>query len=267
MRDLETENSVRNFYDEKGWKTDSQGISTDAELWEDLRTCAADYVSHCRRKLLDHLPTSGERILDAASGPIQYPEYLEYSKGFKKRVCVDISQNALDQAKKKLGELGEYHCASILELPFPDDHFDAVLSLHTIYHIDKGQQEAAVRQLIRISKPNTKIIIIYANPDRFLALAKRWLMRSSETKPEAGTIYYHAHPLQWWKRFSDQTSVELLPWRTLTAQDSRRLIPSNPIFGKLAFRAIQKLEELFPRLATRYGAYPMVVLTKHSKSR
>ena len=40
-------------------------------------------------------------MLDMASGPIQYPEYLVYSSNFKKRYCVDLSKNALEAAKKK----------------------------------------------------------------------------------------------------------------------------------------------------------------------
>jgi SAM-dependent methyltransferase len=142
---MANEDQVRDFYDSKGWHADGgdpDAVYADAQLWEDLRPCAAAYVSVCRRKVLEYLPQSGERILDAGSGPIQYPEYLEYSAGFSKRVCVDVSQRALDDARTKLGDRGDYVRASLLELPFPADHFDAAVSLHTIYHIDRERQEA-----------------------------------------------------------------------------------------------------------------------------
>jgi ubiquinone/menaquinone biosynthesis C-methylase UbiE len=261
VRDLNAEENVRQFYDKKGWNTDQAGTTKDAELWEDLRECAADYVRLCRLKLLKHLPKTGDLFLDAASGPIQYPEYLEYSAGFTKRVCVDLSQTALDQAKQKLGDRGEYVCTSILDLPFPKDSFDAVTSLHTIYHINKDQQEAAVRQLIRVTKPGKKVIIIYANPDRLMARLKRLVVKT-KAAPETGVIYYYPHPLSWWQRFSDQCNVEVLPWRTLTALDSKLFIPGAAWLGKQVLRSVLALEERFPGLATRFGAYPMVLLTK-----
>ena len=242
-RDFSAENNVRDFYDGKGWDSDSSGATTDAQLWEDLRPCASDYVSACRRKLLEFLPRTGDRLLDAASGPVQYPEYLDYSRGFNKRVCVDLSQKALDQAQKKLGDHGEYVCASILELPFEDRSFDAVVSLHTIYHIEARQQEAAVRQLIRVARPGAPIVIVYSNPDRLFARLRRLATGRKGSATE--NLYFHPQPLAWWDRFRDSCEVELHPWRTLTAQDSRRLIPDNAL-GHAALRVLLEAERGFP---------------------
>ena len=58
-------------------------------------------MSDCRKRLLNHIPKKGLNILDFASGPIQYKEYLEYSKNFKFRHCVDFSKDAIKIAKKK----------------------------------------------------------------------------------------------------------------------------------------------------------------------
>jgi ubiquinone/menaquinone biosynthesis C-methylase UbiE len=259
-RDLSAESKVRAFYDGKGWATDASGTTGDAELWEDLRPCAREYVSACRLKLTRFLPPEGDLILDAASGPVQYPEYLEYSRNFRKRVCVDLSQKALDQAKDRLGSAGEYVCASILDLPFPDRYFDAVVSLHTIYHIDRDQQEDAVRQLIRVTKPAHPVVIVYSNPDRLLKMIKRSLT-AKRSPPPREALYFFVHPLGWWHRFTDECRVDVHPWRALAAQDSRRLIPNNKL-GQLELRAILSLEKHFPRMVTRLGAYPLIVLTR-----
>lgn len=249
MNDKTTE-SVRAFYEDRGWKGDD--VTEDASRWEDLRPCAAQYVSLCRRKVLDYLPKTGDRILDAASGPIQYPEYLDYSAGFNKRVCVDISQRALDIAKAKLGSRGEYHCASITELPLPDNSFDAVVSMHTIYHIDRMQQERAVRELIRVAKPGAPVVIVYANPWGLFAAPGRlakWLMRKKQV------IYFYAHPLSWWRRFGD---VQIHLWRFIAARESKLLLHSNG-----AFAALATFEHCSPRLATSLGHYPLIVIRKH----
>jgi SAM-dependent methyltransferase len=256
------EDEVRDFYDNEGWQADPEaadGVYADAQLWEDLRPCAADYVSACRRKVLEFLPSSGDRILDAGSGPIQYSEYLEYSHGFAKRVCVDLSERALAEARTKLGDRGDYVRASLLELPFPVDHFDAAVSLHTIYHIDRDRQEAAVRELIRVLKPGANAVVVYANPDRLAARLKRLAGRSRSAAP--GPIYFHAHPLSWWEWFSDEAEVEIVPWRSLNANESRRLIPNNKL-GTGVFRAVLAFEGAFQRAATWAGCYPMIVLTK-----
>lgn len=257
------EDQVRDFYDEQGWQSDSSGESTDARLWEDLRPCAAAYVSACRRKVLEFLPPSGNLILDAGSGPIQYPEYLEYSRGFAKRVCVDLSRRALEAAREKLGDRGEYVEASLLQLPFPDDHFDAAVSLHTIYHVERGRQEDAVRELLRVLQPGGRAVVVYANPDRLVASLKRLVRRGGGTA--SAPIYFFAHPLSWWTRFSDAAEVEVVPWRSLNANESRRLIPDSRL-GAATFRAVLRFEERFPRAATRWGCYPMVVLTKHQRA-
>jgi SAM-dependent methyltransferase len=257
------EDQVRDFYDQEGWQTDTAGRTADAERWEDLRPCAAEYVSACRRKVLEFLPASGERILDAGSGPIQYPEYLEYSSGFAKRVCVDLSQRALDEARAKLGDRGDYVLASLLDLPFPDDYFEAAVSLHTIYHVDRDQQEGAVRELIRVLKPGAGGVVVYANPDRLAARLKRLVRRP--LSPDSGPIYYFAHPLSWWDRFSDEAEVEIVPWRFLNANESRRLIPDNAI-GARMFRVLLAFEQALPSWATRLGCYPMIVLTKRVRA-
>jgi ubiquinone/menaquinone biosynthesis C-methylase UbiE len=256
----DAETKVKSFYEGQGWSTNDHGNTTDAQLFEDLRPIAQDYVRACRRKVLSFLPPRGDRILDAASGPIQYPEYLEYSSGFKKRVCVDISQIALDEAKKKLGDKGEFHCTSLLNLPFEDSSFDAVLSLHTIYHIDQDNQEQAVRELLRVSKPNTPVIIIYSNPDRLLAKAKRFF---SKTTPgdKSAPLYFYSHPLNWWRTFEDGASVEIFNWRSLTAKDAGRLIPNN-ILGKFCLRSLLKFENIFSKSSASLGAYPLIVLKK-----
>ncbi len=257
------EDQVSDFYEKTGWQDDS-GEYADAQLWEDLRPAAAAYVSACRRKVLDFLPASGERILDAGSGPIQYPEYVEYSAGFAKRVCVDLSQRALDEARDKLGDRGEYVRASLLDLPFPDGHFDAAVSLHTIYHVDRERQEDAVRELLRVLKPGARAVVVYANPDRLAARLMRLARRGRRGSPDAGPIYFFAHPLSWWRRFSDEAAVEIVPWRSLNANESRRLIPDNAL-GARMFRALLAFENAFPRAATWSGCYPMVVLTKRGR--
>ncbi|HEY8280105.1 MAG TPA: class I SAM-dependent methyltransferase [Bdellovibrionota bacterium] len=262
----EVEENLRSFYDSKGWSQDGAHTG-DAARWEDTRACAHSYVSGCRLRLLKYLPRQGELILDAASGPIQYPEYLAYSAGYVQRVCVDLSKEALSQAEAKLGAKGQYLNCSILDLPLADRSMDASLSLHTIYHIEASAQESAVRQLLRVTKAGRPVLVIYANPDRLsakVANVARSLKRlfTGMKKAEAGEIYYFAHPLSWWQRFSDEAEVSVVTWRTLTAKLSR-MLPDN-VVGSFVLKVIFQLEEAFPRAMLPFAAYPLVVLTKRN---
>ena len=70
---------------------------------------------------LKYLRQGGKYILDVASGGIPQPEYLQYSEAFEKRICIDLSFVALQQARKKLGSKGIYILGDITNLPLRDD--------------------------------------------------------------------------------------------------------------------------------------------------
>jgi len=114
------EEKVSKFYTQKGWETKS-GVTEDAKRFEDLRHVAKDYVSRCRLRVLRHIPKAGDNILDMASGPIQYQEYLEYSKHFKKRYCVDLSESALKDAKNKIGDHGVFLRGSFFDIQLKEN--------------------------------------------------------------------------------------------------------------------------------------------------
>jgi ubiquinone/menaquinone biosynthesis C-methylase UbiE len=256
------EDRVREFYSLIGWKEEN-GVTEDARRFEDLRQCARDYVSKCRLRVLHHIPPGGDKILDMASGPIQYPEYLAYSKGFTKRYCVDLSMTALASAEKKLGEHGEYLCGSFFDLELDSDMFDCVISLHTLYHMDDKLQEQAVRKLIRVCKPGAPVVIVYSNPNYFPDRFKR-LLRSLRVIGRADSnegLYFFAHPIAWWKRFGNETDVHIYPWRSLCTADQKRFIPDN-LLGRAVFSLLYKAENLLPSFFVRYFQYPMIVLTK-----
>lgn len=252
------EAGISKFYNEGGWNVVG-GVTTDAEKFEDLRPEAAEYVSRCRLRVLRHIPAAGgQAILDMASGPIQYPEYLEYSRRFAKRHCVDLSSDALAQAAAKIGDHGVYYHGSFFDLSFEDNFFDCSLSLHTVYHMDAARQEEAVRKLVRITKPGAPVVITYSNPNTLIASIRSMLGRSAKE----GEIYYHRHPLSWWSRFEDIAKVEIHPWRSFGAAAQKRLFPNNWL-GRWMFRALFALEETFPRFFVKRFQYPMVALTKN----
>jgi len=273
----DAEEKVSKFYNKAGWETDD-GITEDAIRFEDLRESAKDYLNKCRLRVLRHIPETGENILDMASGPIQYEEYLQYSRNFKKRYCVDLSSNALEGAKKKIGDHGVFLKGSFFDITLEENFFDCTISLHTIYHIDKDKQEEAVRKLIYVTKPGQPIIVVYSNPSKVFKWAARLItlpfilvrktkellkkMKKKDAQKEDLDLYFYTHPIKWWNRFSDvATNIKILPWRSLNSDIQKCLIPNNKM-GKKMFDMIFNLEERFPNFFVKYFCYSMIIITK-----
>lgn len=278
LRPLAVADDIQRFYDTVGWDEASDGLPEDAKMFVDLRPTSQAYVEAARRRVQRHIPEDGgERYLDAGSGPVQFKEYADYSRNFAKRYCVDFSQSALESAKRRLGDHGEYVQASILDLPFPDNHFDCTSNLHVLYHIDSRDQLRAVRELLRVTRPGKPIIIVYGNPNGVNLFTHRNLSRVHRVvrrlrgKPNDPTIvtasgktsalYAFRYPLSWWRQFESVASVEIHPWRSLTVDDMKLLIPGTP-FGERMLRWLFKAEDTLPWLANHLGAYPMIVLRK-----
>lgn len=259
------EQKASSFYSGVGWE-DVEGVTEDARRWEDLREHSREYVSACRLRVLRHLPPSGEAILDMASGPIQYPEYLEFSRNFQTRYCVDLSAPALEKARRRIGERGRFLHGSFFDLPLEENFFDAAISLHTIYHMDRELQEKAVRKLVAVTKPGRPVVIVYSNPETLVTLPfrlarrlKRFLLRRSGERET--DLYFHAHPVDWWQRFAAIAEVRLYPWRSFDALWQKRLVPDS-MHGTKLLRWLFSMEDRFPNFFVRHFQYPMVVLTK-----
>jgi hypothetical protein len=112
----ETKQKVREFYDEIGWMQEDDGNYQNAR-YEDLRPVSREYIHKTRLRVLNGLIPTGRFMLDAGSGPVQYEEYKAYSAGYEKRVCLDISIQALREARTRIGCMG---CSSSVTWPiFP----------------------------------------------------------------------------------------------------------------------------------------------------
>jgi len=84
-----------------------------------------------------------------------------------KLVATDCSEGMLKQTRKKCGSYSnvEIRTADILNLPFPDESFDAVIAANVIHLLDDPYK--ALSELDRICRPGGKLIIpTYVNKDK-----------------------------------------------------------------------------------------------------
>jgi len=293
MGENNNKKSVREFYDRVGWQMVNADMYQNAQ-YEDLRLVSRDYIHRCHLRINRHIAKEGKYLLDAGSGPVQYPEYLTYSEGYQVRVCMDISIVALKEARKRLGDHGWYVVGDIAHLPFKSDVFDGIVSLHTIHHVPMEDKLLAYDELYRTLNPGKTMVVVngWTNAplmrwlSRFMVAIKQFhdwrahekkrsnpKMDENEQSVEsptqgdrqesspAGTFVQKLDAEWLTQALKDRMDFEILVWRSVSVRFLRSVI--YPEWGgRFWLKVLFWLEERFPRLLGRIGQYPLVVVRK-----
>lgn len=272
---------VKDFYDNRGWKTNEKGDYEDADIFEDLRPVSQEYLKKCHDRVCRHLNPSGNYLLDAASGALQYEDYLQYSANYSFRICIDLSFKGLMECKKKLGEKVICILGDITNLPIKNNSIDGFISLNTIYHIPKDEQIQAIKELYRVLDLNRRGVVVYDwyKHSRWMNLALlpfraieyfRQRLRSVFSKVSgkgepAKMLYFYTHPYSYFVN-NLPFPFKLFVWRSVSVPFMKVYIHSW-LFGKFILRWIYHLEELNPEKYGLNGEYPMLVFEKTELSK
>ena len=270
---------VFDYYNEINYKIrDSFSIYEDSNKWLDFREVSSKYIKNSLQKASRFYPNQGGYILDIASGPIGLTEYMSLSDGYEYRVCIDISINALIQAKANIGKAGKkgiYICGDITNIPLRDNSADTVLSQHTLYHVPKNNQKKAVEEMYRVAKPSSKIVIIYSWFYRswFMNLTLNLIqiyrilrhfggkiyVRIAKSKPR---LYFYPHSRRWFRKsFDFGADIEFYCWRS-TNKYFLDLYIHKWLAGKKILEKLIQLEDRHSRFMGIFGEYPAIVITK-----
>jgi SAM-dependent methyltransferase len=270
-----TKQQVREFYDQIGWSQASEGLYQNAR-YEDLRPVSREYIHGCHLRVTRYLAHEGDLFLDAGSGPVQWPEYLTYSEGFRFRVCADISITALREARMRLGSHGLFVVADIASLPFRANAFDGEVSMHAIHHLPLSEHRAAYLELVRVLRPGRNGVVVngWHNPllmrlaEPFIQIGRlvhgRGVKRKKDwldEEDQAGTFVEKLTPRWLKKELKGTVKIEIYAWRSLSPRFMRWFV--LPQWGGHAFlRFVFRLEERFPRFFGECGQYPLIVVKK-----
>jgi ubiquinone/menaquinone biosynthesis C-methylase UbiE len=282
----EIKQQVRHFYDQTGWQMVSDGMYQNAR-YEDLRPVAHAYIHRCHLRVGRYLQPSGKYLLDAGSGPIQYPEYLTYSQNYAYRVCADISIVALQEARKRIGEQGLFVVADVANLPFKDGIFDGEVSLHTLHHLPEEDQWQAYNELYRVLRQGCSAVVVNGWTVSVLMQRLQWLERFMEravgrlqrglftrrakpataaanqdkTTAPTGTFVQKINAARLKEKLQGRMPFEIRVWRTVSTRFLRAVFQPW-LGGSLWLRLLFFLEERFPAYFGEQGQYPLVIVRK-----
>jgi len=285
-----TRQEVRAFYDQIGWSQVGEGLYQNAR-YEDLRPVVREYIHRCHLRINRFLAQGGTYLLDAGSGPVQYPEYLTYSESYQYRVCADISITALKEARQRVGHHGLYVVADVSRLPFGKDVFDGIVSLHTIHHVPFEEQMVAYQELYRTLRPGQRAAVVNGWHTPILMQKLAWMIRlqgfiykwterfnriilrrkiEPSTAPAVqadgttptGTYTVHWEPAPLKAEFACLgIPAEIRSWRSLSVRFTRAVM-HGWLGGRLWLRLVFWLEDRFPKYFGENGQYPLIVIRK-----
>ncbi|MEA3351517.1 MAG: class I SAM-dependent methyltransferase [Chloroflexota bacterium] len=291
--DVEIKQQVREFYDQVGWQQVGDAEGTQSAVYqnaryEDLRPVAREYIHRCHLRVRRHLRPAGRYLLDAGSGPIQYPQYLEYSKGYDYRVCADISHVALEAARERIGDHGLFVVADIANLPFERGVFDGAVSLHTIHHLPPDDHVRAYKELYHVLAAGSQAVVVNgwgrALLPRLLLRPMRWTNRligvlrrifgwekpehpakpkNQTQKKQKKSTFVRKYGADWLKgQLSPLMPFEIFVWRSISVKHLRTFAHQK-VGGRALLRLLFWLEDRFPHFFGEKGQYPLVVIYKH----
>jgi len=270
---------VKAFYEDFGWQRDEDGQFQDSKRFIEQKTAVEDYYSSTMERLRQFLQPKGQYLLDVASGPVFQPENQAFSANFDKRICVDISLRALAEARRNIGDAkGIFINGDITNLPLADGICDNVMSIHTLYHVPQELQETAVRELLRVSKPGSNVVILYnwawhswlmnvsLLPIRLIKAVKRayrYFTVSAKDRWLSGGLYFYPHTPAWFERIGRELGIQV-SFFSLTSihQDFVKYYVHDRFGGAALLHFVKKMEEKHPEYLGRHGAFAFVVLRK-----
>ena len=103
---------------------------------------------------------------------------------------IDISQYALDNSIE--GVRAKLSLANANQLPFPNDTFDAVLSINTIHNLDRNGCISALKEINRVCKSNNSFVQVdsYHTPEQ-KKIFESWVL----------TAKFYGYPQEWLEVF------------------------------------------------------------------
>jgi ubiquinone/menaquinone biosynthesis C-methylase UbiE len=169
---------------------------------------------------------SGDKLLDFGCGTGTLLELLNEERNDIRCVGYDVDEEILGIAKSKDIKNTSWVLGQEVVLPFPDQHFDKIVSTWVFHHLENDVKEIAFRQLNRVLKPGGIMIVAdWGKPYNFLMRSLFFIIQLADN-------FYTT---------SDNVKGRLPEYmRRASFKQVEQLAYRNTLFGTLAFyRAIR----------------------------
>lgn len=268
---------ILDFYESAGWTEDTQGQFGDTKAFTDGRAVSVDFSDRCMARLGKYFRKGGQYLLDAGSGPIPHDELLRFGDRFQQRVCLDLSVQGLQTAKRKLGDRGVYVQGDLTNLPLKTGSMDAVTCNHVLYQIPAELQLKALLELWRVLKPGGIAVVVYFWPTspldwRLQQIAKRIFgMRVAQPDQADSAAQSHVElphntlPESWFQsqKLPFQYTVDTF---RVVSQSFLKSNVSNDWRGRAFVNFLFAFQVLAPGFCGKHGALPAIVIRKPTAS-
>jgi len=150
---------------------------------------------------------AGARVLDVGCGTGASALPAAQAVGPQGSVLgIDLASRLLERARRKATARGltnvEFRLADMTTLGYPDGHFDAVVSVFSIFFVP--DMEGLIRELWRMVRPGGKLAVTTWGPRIFEPAYSRWLAAIKQERPDLHSAF---NP---WDRITDVESVKQL---------------------------------------------------------
>ena len=133
-----------------------------APLYDAVDWLTGGTTHRLRRRVLPYLPPPGSRLLEIGFGSGRL--HIELASRYE-MAGVDRAQGMVALTGRRLAARGLISALSAGDaqaLPWPDDHFHAVLSTFALSAIpDAGR---AIDEMVRVTRPGGRVIVVDAGP-------------------------------------------------------------------------------------------------------
>ena len=140
-----------------------------------------------------HGPCRGGELLDVGTGPARIPIALCRADRSARVLGIDLAEAMLERARTNVAEAGlsdRIHClrADAQRLPYPNGHFEAVLSNSIIHHL--ADPAPALAEMARVVAPGgTLFVRDLARPDDLEMLAFLVTTYAGDEAPAARALF------------------------------------------------------------------------------
>jgi arsenite methyltransferase len=141
----------------------SNGLQFDEETSRKIESLymTPDVVAQRHQVLKALALREGERVLDIGTGPGLLAYDMAASVGRNGRVCgIDISEDMLTMSRKRCADQPwtEFQRADGMNLPYPDDSFDAAVSTQVYEYV--VDIPGALAELYRVARPGGRAVVM-----------------------------------------------------------------------------------------------------------